>query len=145
MALTDPVIVYSTTDMVEAQFIVELLAAVGIESKVSEEVSQLGFNVGAGSESSSPKLWVNQADVERVQVLLQEYERRMSEPTTPPVALGPIIVTCPDCGKTSTFPGEMNGTVQNCPDCGSFVDVGEANLEGWEEMPSEDEESSPEE
>ena len=38
------------------------------------------------------------------------------------------------------FPAAQKGTVQNCPHCKAYVDVGDdAGLEGWDEVPGEDE------
>jgi hypothetical protein len=143
MALRDPVAVYNAANNSEVYQVQDALAQAGIEAYVTEENSGDGLSaLGITPELHTPQVWVERRDVERVQPILVEFERRnlarnASEKNT---EAPDIRAECEDCGRASTFPGAVSGSVQQCAHCGAYMDVGEAEEgEEWEsEVENED-------
>jgi hypothetical protein len=137
MPLRDPVALYTAANNVEAHLICEALHNAGIDAHAVEDVSQVGtWMFGLVPQIHKPQVWVERADVEVAKPILAEYERRAKitrdandakrgSPDT-------IEVVCEECGKSSRFPIEQEGTVQDCRHCRAYIDVEEASPdEDW--------------
>jgi hypothetical protein len=150
MAFQDPVAVFTAASNVEAHFVCGLLQQVGVEASVVEDENLLA---GPLSGWVRPQVWVDRADVERVQPLFLEYEKRLSDrtqaekdvplsPIPPPDAVAiafwfanqliarqkvpdaeSVRIFCEDCGQDNLFGMSLLGTVQKCEHCGAYVDV----------------------
>jgi hypothetical protein len=143
MALRDPVAVYNAANNLEAIFVRDALTAAGVEAYVTEDVSQVGvWAFGLIPEIHKPQVWVDRADVERVNPLLDSFERRAAElrgsGREGEADGSPVETVCEECGHRSSFPASQRGSVQQCPQCGAYLDVGE------EEMPADEEEGEAE-
>jgi len=147
MALEDPVAVYNATSNIEAHLVKMWLFDAGIEAFVLEDLSTAGlWMFGTLPEIHKPQVWINKADQERAQPILDQYEQdvaernRANEQTRSDTG-PPIEVVCDECDKTSLFPASQRGTIQDCPACGAFVDVGEIDEDDpfWLEAEEPDE------
>jgi hypothetical protein len=146
MALNDPVAVYNAANNVEAQFVSNTLRNAGIESHVTEDVSQVGvWLFGLLPEIHKPQVWVDRNVLDQAKPILADYERGMierQEAEGKKVAVGEATIeaVCEECGHLSLFPAEQTGTVQDCPCCGAYVDVGESpdSEEWWLDSESSD-------
>jgi hypothetical protein len=138
MNLQDPIAAYTAKGNMDAKMAQQFLESRGIEAFAVEDHSIVGhFAFGSLPEIHKPQVWINGCDAEQAGLALAEFEqlridrdaeRKANEPQT-------IEAHCEDCGKSSTFAGSLDGTVQNCPHCSSFVDVGEFE---WEEESDEE-------
>ena len=54
----------------------------------------------------------------------ESHEATHVSSTDLPGAASPIQATCEECGNTSDFPAEKNGSIQKCPSCEEWMDVG---------------------
>ena len=135
MALDGPIAAYNAATNLEAQLILNILTAAGIEAAVVADMSPAGFwSFGVLPQIHRPQVWINRPDMDRAKPILEDYMRRADERRTADAAAPPIEVVCEECGKSSSFPGNQNGTVQDCPHCGAFVDVGdEVAFDEWDE------------
>ncbi|OWK36012.1 hypothetical protein FRUB_08575 [Fimbriiglobus ruber] len=120
-----------------AQMVCNALIAAGIEAVMSEDISGAGVRLGGLNPSI---VWIERADAERAQSILEEYDSRPATRRQRNETGGPIEVVCEECGKRSTFRAAENGTVQHCSHCRAYVDVGgEPEIEGWDDTPGEEE------
>ncbi|MEX2170547.1 MAG: DUF2007 domain-containing protein [Pirellulales bacterium] len=144
MAIRDPVAVYNAANNLEATLLCEMLQAGGIEAHAVEDVSQVGaWMFGLLPEIHKPQVWIERADIERAEQLLEEFERQKTEKLDADGDRSPVEVVCEECKKASTFPASRLGTVETCPHCGAFVDVGDdAGFEDWKEIGRVDSEST---
>lgn len=132
MALRDPVAGYTAATNLEAHLICGLLRDAGIEAATVEDVSMVGHWLGGLiPEIHKPQVWIERADLERAKAIFGAYEQPASQQTNRAGDNAPIEVTCEECGQSSLFPAELNGTVQDCPRCRSYVDVGDKFGEDW--------------
>jgi hypothetical protein len=143
MPLTDPIAAYNAQSNTEAHLVQQFLESEGIESSVTEDNSLVGqWMFGLLPEIHKPQVWVNRADADRVAELLTKFEQRHRErnANTAAAETAAIEVRCEGCGRTSTFAGNLQGSVQDCPHCGAFVDVGEVDWpeEAFEETDDSD-------
>lgn len=148
MNLRDPVAAYLPATNLEAHVVCRLLEDAGIEAAVTEDNSLVGVWMGGTVPGlHKPKVWIDRSDVERAAPLLEEYDRRLAERRLAERerlhSEPPIEVLCEACGERSEFPAVHKGTVQDCPHCDAYVDVGDVEIEGWDEVPPEDEEEPP--
>ena len=142
MAFKEPFLAFTAASNMEARAVANMLTEAGITADVEEDEPSAGLGFGSTSEAHAPKVWIETADGEKSEPIVAEYERRLALRRKP--ADGPITVVCEECGKSSLFPPDQNGSTQNCPHCDAYVDVGDSmELEGWEE--DEDEEEKDEE
>jgi len=128
MKLTDPIAAYNADSNLDAQMAQRFLESHGVEAFAIEDHSVVGYwMLGTLPEIHKPQVWVTRADANRAGQLLAEYERLRAERNAQRLADQPqtIEAQCEDCGKTSTFAGSLNGTVQECPHCHAYLDVGE--------------------
>jgi len=133
MPLVDPISAYNASSNLEAILVQRFLESEGVPAFVTEDNSLVGYWVfGILPVFHKPQVWVSRCDAERAAQLLVEYERlqferdakrKLNEPKS-------IFVQCEDCGKTSSFAGSLQGTVQDCPHCGAYVDVGDFEWPG---------------
>lgn len=130
MPLSDPIAAYNAQSNTDAHLVQQFLESQGIESSVAEDNSLVGqWTFGLLPEIHKPQVWVSREDAERVGELLTLFEerRRLRNVVDPPAGTAPIEVRCEACGRTTTFAGNLQGSVQDCPHCGAFVDVGEVD------------------
>jgi hypothetical protein len=95
----DLVNVYLARDDLEAQFLRNVLAEVGIEANVVGDVAARLVGVMPNA-AHVPCLWVRQVDETRAREVLAEYEQKQREPRAP----------------------EETGTTWKCAACGESVD-----------------------
>lgn len=144
MPLSDPIAAYNAQSNTDAHLVQQFLEGQGIESSVTEDNSLVGqWTFGLLPEIHKPQVWVSRADAERVAELLTLFEERRRERNAvdPPPGTAAIEVRCEDCGRTTTFAGNLQGSVQDCPHCGAFVDVGDVDWPeaAWENSDELDE------
>lgn len=131
MNLTNPVTAYVASTNLEAQLLKVLLHEAGVEAHVSEDNSLAGlWAFGTLPEIHRPRIWVSEADLNRAQLLLKDYDARASERALVRQQAADsedaaIEVLCEECNKKSTFPATQRGTIADCPHCGAYVDVGD--------------------
>lgn len=137
MAFKEPFLAFTAASNMEARAVANLLIEAGVPAEFEEDEPQAGLGFGSTSDAHAPKVWIETTDDEKAQPIVAEYERHLALRRKP--ADGPITVVCEDCGKSSVFPPDQNGTTQNCPHCDAYVDVGDAmELEGWDEAEEDD-------
>ena len=127
MNFEDPTIVFTAATNVEAQLVAELLRANGIEAMAVEDQSGVSlWAFGTISQFHKPNVYVDKRNGAAAAELVREFEATKRERQTPADEdPDKIAVTCEDCGKTSLFPGKLNGTTQECPRCRAFLYVGD--------------------
>jgi hypothetical protein len=127
VALQDPIAVYNAASNMEAHFLREALVNAGIEAFVTEDVSVVGqWFGGLIPEIHKPQVWVERVDIERTKPVLEAYERNAGErrAARDQAASGASIdVICEACGKSTTFPAVLLGSVERCGHCRAYVDV----------------------
>lgn len=137
MALHDPIAAYNAASNAEALFVRDALIAAGIEAFVIEDVSQAGTWMGGFiPEIHKPQVWIEREDIERAKAVLNEFERRVAVRNAPSIADETeswVEATCEGCGRKTAFPASVEGSVQECPKCGAYLDVGDAETEGFRE------------
>jgi DNA-directed RNA polymerase subunit RPC12/RpoP len=148
MPLRDPVAIYVPASNMEAHLICEALHNAGIDAHAVEDVSQVGtWMFGLVSQIHKPQVWVERADVKAAKPILEEYERRAkvnrdaknAKRGSPDM----IEVVCEECGRSSRFPIEQEGSVQDCPHCGAYIDVEEAGSDDdWGEPDADEPDES---
>lgn len=133
MPLNDPISAYNAKNNVEALLVQQYLESGGVEAFFAEDNGATGFL----PEIHKPQVWISRADADRAAKLLAQYEQDAADrdATRPRDELESIDALCEECGKTSSFPGSLQGTVQNCPHCLAYIDVGEFD---WPDDPSTD-------
>lgn len=111
--------------MAEADIVVNWLAERGIEAAVKDrfaagtfEVPQIVAPYGIEVCTMNP----SQTD-DAKSALVEFFKNRESqiEAKSPE----PIDAECEDCGKSSTYPGDVRGRVENCKHCNAYIDVPE--------------------
>jgi hypothetical protein len=140
MPLRDPVAVFNPATSEEANLVRNLLVDADVEAFVTEEISEV---FGSDAAGSNPQVWVERANVEQAQGILEEYERqwRKNRAEQQAAAGPPVEAVCEECGQRSAFPGAQKGSVQNCPHCHAFMDVGEPEDDGeWADGADEESE-----
>jgi hypothetical protein len=140
MGLVDPVKIYAATSNVEAQLICRLLQKNDLAAFAGEDVSPAGVWIGGTLPGIfDAGVFVSRIDADRAFALIRQKEQLATDRTSAP---GPEVEAfCEDCGKTSVFPADQNGTVQNCSHCGAFLDVGEEDLPGDSEGENEEDDN----
>lgn len=126
MDFDNPTIVFTAETNVESHLVVEMLRASGIEALAVEDQSGVSlWAFGTISQFHKPNVWVDTTDIDAAVVLVREFEKQKRTRNNTEGIGAPIVVTCEDCGKDTTFPGELNGTTQECAQCSAYLDVGE--------------------
>jgi putative signal transducing protein len=78
MATNDPVEVYAAKDITEAQFVRNILENAGIESTIVGEA--LGTALGdLPAFHAAPRIWVCPEDANRARLLVEDYQKRLTE------------------------------------------------------------------
>ena len=107
-----------------------LLQDAGIDAQAIENNSPFGQGtariiagiMGNFSGPDEPQVWIERADIERVQPILADLAQRNAARLSG--QHGPALdVECETCGQRSLFPANQTGTVQICPHCRAYVDV----------------------
>jgi hypothetical protein len=126
MELKEPFAVYTAATNLEAHMIVDMLKANGIAAFADEDQSGVSlWAFGTISQFHKPRVWIEKSACTEAARLILDFEERKRQRQNPDDRADAIKVECEECGKTSTFPGSLNGTTQECSHCGAFVDVGE--------------------
>jgi hypothetical protein len=127
MNLEKPVVAYTADSNYDAHLIVEFLRNKGVTAFAVEDQSLAGvWGLGTLPQIHKPQVWVEEADLDRATVELTSFEHERQEIRHPSnTVLGNVNVTCEDCGKETTFPASLEGTVQVCSHCHAYVDVGD--------------------
>ncbi len=126
MNLEKPVVAYTADSNYDAHLIVDFLRNKGITAFAVEDQSTAGvWALGTLPQIHKPRVWVEEADLERATGELATFEHERQEIRHPSVVLGETVVTCEDCGKQTSFAASLEGTVQMCSHCHAYVDVGE--------------------
>lgn len=126
MDFTQPIIVYSAATNVEAHLIVEMLHASGIPAYAVEDQSGVSlWAFGTISQFHKPNIWVDQATADSALQLIHAFEDKKQQREANAAGPGEIEAVCEECGKTTTFPGAMDGSTQECSHCHAYIDVGE--------------------
>lgn len=150
MSASDPNCVFVTSNTEAADIIVDWLRSQGVQAEVQTHIKEsdgVMMTPFANSDTSN-HLEIHIADVDRAEeireLILSRKDDLLSHAESvdkaPPEDM---VVECEACGKSSVYPGEMQGTVQECQHCGSYLDVpgGEDEFD-WsivDETQSEDE------
>lgn len=126
MEFKQPVMLYTAATNVEAHVIVEMLHANGIPAHAVEDQSGVSlWMFGTISQFHQPNVWVDKSTAEKAAQLVRQFEDDKRERANPVAGIGETHVECEECGKTTTFPDTLNGTMQDCSHCSAYVDVGE--------------------
>jgi hypothetical protein len=137
MELRDPVAAHTASSNVEAQLVCELLVQAGVAATVVEDVSTAGLWVGGTvSEIHRPQVWIERADSEADRKLLSDYEERQRQRRDRQQSSDfgeKVTAVCEECGRAAEFAAAQRGSIQDCPHCGAYMDVGEIDMEGWDD------------
>jgi hypothetical protein len=125
MEFKKPVLVYAAATNVDAHMIVEMLETNGVPAHAVEDQAGVFCGFGTVSQLYKPNVWVDEETVQKAAELIREFEAMRRSRKTQPDAKGNLSVNCEKCGKTSSFPGSLDGTTQECRYRGAYVDVGE--------------------
>jgi hypothetical protein len=137
MDFEKPVIVYTAETNVEAHLIVDMLLAHGVPAHAVEDQSGVSlWALGTITQFHQPNIWVDETNRGEAARLIQVFEEKKRSRDDVVKKSGTIQVFCDDCGKTLSFPGSLDGTIQECPHCHAYVDVGD--------LPWEDDFGTPE-
>jgi hypothetical protein len=135
MGLQEPVAVYNAGTNIEAVVVCEALVASGIEAHVVEDASPAGmWMFGLLPEIHKPQVWVDRSDVQAAEAVLTKYEQGREVDAAKVRESTLIPVQCEECGKHLVYTADREGSIETCPSCGAYVDVGECEIEGWEEV-----------
>ncbi len=132
MAIADPVTVYTAHNAVEADTVRIFLEQEGIRADADTgQIGILRLLFSMPTRFPRRRVWVPRRDEHWARQLLAEYDGRPREGrgasrVDPSVTAGRVMVVCEECGRTSWFPAEQQGSTQECPFCYAFVDVGGA-------------------
>lgn len=140
MTFNQPVTAYQAASNLEAHFVCNLLNDADIDAIVIEGVSAADLGIGAMVPGiTNSQVWIERTDTDRARPVLDEYERRRRVRLTTESTEELVEAACEECGKRSSFPAALTGTVQFCPHCNAYVDVGdEANSDEWQEVPDDE-------
>ncbi len=146
MPYRDARCVYVARNLSEAETTVSLLASHDIEAKVIDGTAAGlldGIAALTGSSSRGIEVWADISNHPEIARLLQEQAAILEAKSKQGQEHGSVEVACDNCGKKTTFAGDLYGTIQDCPRCGSFLDVGPGEELDWEaadddEMAGED-------
>jgi hypothetical protein len=142
MELRDPVAVYDAADNMEAAVICQILTSSGIAAHVVEDASVVGqWAFGLLPQIHRPQIWIERADLARAKPILESYELGRAEKTDAAHDGAPIQVVCEECHRQSEFPAARRGSVETCIHCGAYVDVGDVQMEGWDESSADERET----
>lgn len=134
MALRDPIALYTAVTTLEASVLCQILTSSGIEAHVVEDVSISGqWTFGLLPQIHKPQVWIERADVAAAQPIITSYERAEAGKTAQHNDDAPIKVVCEECEKELEFPATQRGALETCVHCGAYVDVGEVEMEGWDD------------
>ena len=129
MVYRDPKCVYVTDSPGNADVVANLLEHEGILAKVMDR-SSLGGLLGltiwstSGVSSRGLEVWVvDESHVADARNLLAKFEAETERNKQRTDTSAPIDAQCEDCGETTTFTGNLRGSVQDCPHCGEYMDV----------------------
>ena len=146
MNLRQPVAVYTASKNFEAHLVSGLLNNAGIPAMVVEDddMQIMSGWLGPLSNIVKPKVWIEEADVERAKLILQEYDKqnvnRQAVDDGRVESVGPPMdVVCDECGKSSQWPAAKKGSVQNCPHCRAYIDIGDdVEFDDWNTAPDDE-------
>jgi hypothetical protein len=136
MELDQPVKIYTAENNLEAIMIAEMLRASGLAAFTEEDQSGVSlWMLGTLPQFHQPNVWVEAATAQKAAELIRQFEKRKWDRAHPAAGTGEIEILCEECGRTSSFPNALRGTVQDCPYCHAYVDVGELDWETGSDEP----------
>lgn len=131
MEFKDLRLVYTAATDLEAHLMVDMLKANGVPALAVEDQSGASlWMFGTNSQFHKPNVYVDKSTAETARQLIVDFEDRRREHHNPGTSTRDVQVKCEECGKATTFPDSLTGTVQECPFCRAYVDVGKLE---WEE------------
>jgi hypothetical protein len=141
MELRDPVAVYDAANNLEAALVCQILTSSGIAAYAVEDASVVGqWAFGLLPQIHKPQVWIERADLARAKPILESYERGRAEKADAAHDDAPIQVSCEECQGQLEFPASQRGSIETCIHCGAYVDVGDVQMEGWDESEPDDRE-----
>ncbi len=142
MALRDPVAVYTAATNLEAALVCQLLTSSGIEAYAVEDASVGGqWMFGLLPEIHKPQVWIERTDRAAAKPIIERYERGHAGKAIEARDNAPIQVVCEECQQQLEFPASRRGAIETCVHCGAYVDVGEVEMDGWDESEPDDPEA----
>ena len=134
MALRDPIAVYTAANNLEAALVCQILTSSGIEAYTVEDASVAGqWMFGLLPEIHRPQVWIERAHLAQAKPIVESYERGRGGKADGTHDDAPIQVVCEECQRQLEFPASRRGSLETCVYCGAYVDVGEVEMEGWDE------------
>lgn len=118
-------VIYRAFDIAEADIVVNWLAERGIEAAVKDRFAAGTFEVPQiaapyGIEVCS----MNPAQTDDARNALVEFQKNRDAQAVAK-STEPVVAECEECGKSSSYPGEVRGRVENCKHCDAYIDVPE--------------------
>ncbi|MCA9268032.1 MAG: DUF2007 domain-containing protein [Planctomycetales bacterium] len=129
MTYRDPKCVYVCDSPGNADVVANTLEHAGIRARVMDRATLgglLGLTVWSrtGVSARGIEVWVlDEKDVPAALKLIEAAQEELRRKQQAKESLGPIDVTCEECGTTTSFPGKFAGGVQDCPKCFAYVDI----------------------
>ncbi|TWU54345.1 hypothetical protein Poly51_30620 [Rubripirellula tenax] len=125
-AIATPVLAYTASGNLEAHSVVTWLESNDVQAYAVEDNSSVGSSLfGTVSQFHKPQVFVDTSDADRAGALILQFEQQRDLRHKDLADAPPIKAECEDCGATSEFPANQDGTTQTCPKCHAFIDVGE--------------------
>jgi hypothetical protein len=142
MLYRDPKCVFVASTFAQADVVAGWLQEHGIRAEVMNRETHGGLISPLLTSATGVEVWVGNPEQapEAIRLLGEQelglFTRKQSGP--------PLEVVCEECGRSSTFPAEEQGSVQNCPHCSAYLDVEPADGAEQAQEPPESEESTDE-
>ncbi len=118
-------VIFRASDMAEADIVVNWLAEHGIEAAVKDRFAAGTFEV---SQIVAPYgievCTMNPTQTDDAKAALAEFLKNR-EMQANAKSTEPVFAECEECGKSSTYPGDVRGRVENCKHCDAYIDVPE--------------------
>ena len=106
-----------------------------------------GLTSLTGVSSRGIEVWVLMPEhIEQALSLLAEQGTQVAARDGRKSRARSIRARCEDCGRTSSFSGDLEDTIQTCPHCGSYMDVvtGDSPVDDAQYAAASEEEVEPE-
>ena len=135
MAITKPICAYIAESNDEAWIVKTFLENHGVPAHYTADLTDsLAWELGTAAQIYKREVWISESDQARAAELLRDYEAdrksrkaEFAANQRDAIVVGTTDVQCDNCGKTSTFPSGLRGSVQACSHCGAYLDVGEVD------------------
>ncbi len=116
-------VIYRAFDIAEADIVVNWLSDRGIDAAVKDRFAAGTFEVPQivapyGIEVCT----MNPSQTDDAKNALAEFLKNREMQVNARSA-EPIVAECEECGKSSTYLGNVRGRVENCKHCDAYIDV----------------------